>query len=71
MPQRTCTKTKANIASPHKRITLPITMEKYQEIINDCRAYRTWVDEMNVQHSELFPNEIAEGVCHEAWRMMS
>jgi hypothetical protein len=61
MPQRTCTKTKANIASPHKRITLPITMEKYRAIINDCRAYRTWVDEMIVQHPELFPTEIAEG----------
>jgi hypothetical protein len=56
-----CTKTKAAIASLHKRITLPITMEKYREIIHDCRAYRTWVDEMIVQHSELFPNEIAEG----------
>jgi hypothetical protein len=61
MPQRTCTKTKAKIASPHKRITLPIPMEKYREIINDCRAYRTWVDEMIVQHPELFPTEIAEG----------
>ena len=61
MPQRTCTKTKAKIASPHKRITLPIPMEKYREIINDCRAYRAWVDEMVVQHPELFPTEIAEG----------
>ena len=61
MPQRTCTKTKAAVASPHKRITLPITMEKYREIINDCRAYRTWVDEMIVQYPELFPTEMAEG----------
>ena len=36
-------------------------MEKYREIIDDCRAYRTWVDEMIVQHPELFPTEIAEG----------
>jgi len=36
-------------------------MEKYREIVTDCRAYRTWVDEMIVQYPELFPQAIAEG----------
>src|SRR4030065_2455392 len=61
MPQRKCTKTKAVIASPIKRITLPITMEKYREIVDDCPAYRKWVDEMIVKHPELFPQAIGAG----------
>jgi hypothetical protein len=61
MPQRNCTKTKASVVSPHKRITLPITMEKYQEIVGDHRAYRKWVDEMIAQSPELFPKEIVGG----------
>jgi len=61
MPERKCTKTKAKIASPNKRITLPIAMEKYREIVNDFHAYRQWVDELIVQHPELFPKEMADG----------
>jgi len=61
MPQRKCTKTKAVIASPIKRITLPITMEKYREIVDDCSAYRKWVDEMIAKHPELFPQAIGTG----------
>jgi hypothetical protein len=61
MPQRQCTKTEADITSPCKRITLPITLEKYSEIIGDCYAYREWVDEMIVQHEELFPDAIRDG----------
>lgn len=61
MPQRKCTKTKTVIASPIKRITLPITMEKYREIVDDCCTYRKWVDEMIVEHPELFPKTIGAG----------
>ena len=61
MPQRKCTKTKTVIASPIKRITLPITMEKYREIVDDCCTYRKWVDEMIVEHPELFPKTIDVG----------
>src|SRR5664279_5938262 len=61
MPQRQCTKTEADITSACKRITLPITLGKYSEIIGDCCAYREWVDEMIVQHVELFPDAIREG----------
>jgi len=61
MPQRKCTKTKTIITSPNKRITLPITMEKYREIVDECYAYRKWVDEMIVEHPELFPKAIGAG----------
>ncbi len=52
---------KDRIASPIKRITLPIAMEKYREIVADCCAYRKWVDEMIVEHPELFPKTIGAG----------
>jgi hypothetical protein len=61
MPQRNCTKIKADVVSPNKRITLPIRMEQYQEIVGDHRAYREWVDEMIVQYAELFPKEVVGG----------
>lgn len=61
MPQRNCTKTKADVVISHKRITLPLSMEQYQEIVGDYRAYRKWVDEMIVQYPELFPKEIVGG----------
>ena len=61
MPQRECTKTKTNIARAQKRITLPIDAEKYREIVNDCGAYRKWIDNMVVKHPELFPKSIVNG----------
>ena len=61
MPPRQCTKTKAEVTSPCKRIILPITMEKYGEIIGDFHAYREWMDEMIVQHPELFPEAVRDG----------
>ncbi len=61
MPPRQCTKTKAEVTSPCKRITLPITMEEYGEMVGDSRAFRAWVDEMVVQHAELFPVAIQAG----------
>jgi hypothetical protein len=61
MPQRQCTKTKVDVTSPSKRITLPIGMEEYEEIIGDPCAYRKWVDAMIVRYPELFPRAISTG----------
>ncbi|MFZ6028628.1 MAG: hypothetical protein ACOYYS_13000 [Chloroflexota bacterium] len=61
MPHRECTKTKAQVARPNKRITLPIETEKYTELVNDSQAYRTWLDEMIATSPELFPAGIGEG----------
>ena len=40
---------------------MPITLEKYNEIIGSWHTYREWVDEMIVQHLELFPEAIRDG----------
>ena len=61
MPQRQCTKTKMKVARPQKRITLPIERERYSEIVDDCQAYRKWLDEMIAKYPELFPADIREG----------
>lgn len=61
MPQRKCTKTKANVTKPSKRITLPIPLEQYRAIAADRQAYRAWVDELIGQHPELFPSAITSG----------
>jgi hypothetical protein len=61
MPQRKCTTTKANTASPTKRITLPISLADYRGIMNDRPAFREWLDHMIEQHPELFPESIGQG----------
>lgn len=61
MAQRKCTKTISNVARAQKRITLPIEMEEYREIVDNCGAYRKWVDEMIIVYPELFPKRIEDG----------
>lgn len=61
MPQRKCTKTKTEVTRAQKRITLPIEIEKYKGIVNDCCAYRKWLDKMIVCYPELFPKNIGDG----------
>ena len=61
MPQRKCTKTISNVARVQRRITLPIELEQYREIVDDYVAYRKWVDEMIIVYPELFPKNIVEG----------
>jgi hypothetical protein len=61
MPQRESTKTKAKVARPQKRITLPIEQEQYNKIVDDCQTYRKWLDEMIGSYPELFPKNIGEG----------
>jgi hypothetical protein len=61
MPQRNCTKKKTQVTRPQKRITLPIEKERYSEIVDDCKAYRKWLDGMIVKHPELFPKNISDG----------
>jgi hypothetical protein len=36
-------------------------MEKYREIVGDCSDYRKWIDQMIVEHAELFPKAIGLG----------
>jgi hypothetical protein len=61
MPHRECTKTKTEVTRPNKRITLPVEAERYNEVVNDAQAYRTWLDEMIVAYPELFSASISAG----------
>lgn len=61
MPQRKCTKNQTEVTRAHKRITLPIEMEQYNKTVDDCQAYRRWLDEMIVKYPELFPENISNG----------
>src|SRR5262249_47652999 len=58
---RKCTKTRAEVTNPSKRITLPISLEHYRQIVADRLSYRVWLDAMIAQHPELFPQAITSG----------
>jgi hypothetical protein len=61
MPRRKYSKTKTDVTKPSKRITLPIELERYQEIIDEPSAFRHWLDKMIERYPELFPATIEEG----------
>lgn len=61
MPQRKYSKTRTKVAKPTKRITLPIELEQYNHMVNDCVAFRKWLDQMIEQYPELFPSDISTG----------
>jgi hypothetical protein len=61
MPQRKYSKTKTKVTKPSKRITLPIELDQYHQLIDQPSAFRQWLDEMIKQYPELFPVAIAAG----------
>jgi hypothetical protein len=61
MPRRKYSKTRTDVTKPSKRITLPIELERYQEIIGEPDAFRHWVDRMIERYPELFPATIEDG----------
>jgi hypothetical protein len=61
MPQRKYSKTQSKVAKPTKRITLPIELDKYNQIVTDKDTFRSWLDQMIEQYPELFPPEIGAG----------
>ena len=61
MPRRKYSKTKTDVTKPSKRITLPIELERYQEIIDELGAFRHWLDRMIERYPELFPATIEDG----------
>jgi hypothetical protein len=62
--KKVLSKTKTEVTRAQKRITLPIEMEKYSEIVDGCQAYRKWLDEMIIKHPEL-------GKIHESGSLIS
>ena len=61
MPRRNYSKSKTDVTKPSKRITLPIELERYQEIIDEPSAFRHWLDRMIERYPELFPATIEAG----------
>jgi len=61
MPQRKYSKTKSDVTKPSKRITLPIDLDQYHQIIDKPSKFRQWLNEMIEQYPELFPVVIKNG----------
>jgi len=61
MPQRKYTKIRAEKRRAFKRITLPIDLETYQDIVEHPEAFRRWLDEQIVKYPQLFPKAIEQG----------
>lgn len=47
MPPRNCTIIKEEVIAVSKRITLPIDLEEYKAIVQETRAFRSWVVWLN------------------------
>lgn len=61
MPPRKCTKHKAEVTRPCKRITLPLSMATYQAAVQKPQTFRNMVDTAIQNHPELFPPSMAAG----------
>ena len=61
MPQRQYSKEQTKVTKKNKRITLPVTLEAYNELKKDAAAFRQWLDGMITFYPELFPADIAKG----------
>lgn len=61
MPQRKYNKTKVESIKHTKRITLPIDLSTYNELLSDKKAFRQHLDKAMQTYPELFPNDIDQG----------
>jgi hypothetical protein len=61
MPQRQYSKKQTKVTKKNKRITLPITLDVYNELKEDAATFRQWLDEMIKVYPELFPSDITSG----------
>jgi hypothetical protein len=61
MPPRQCTKTKDEIATPMRRICVPMDREDYDEVVKDKQDFREMIDDFVEIYPELFPADIAQG----------
>jgi hypothetical protein len=61
MPQREVNTSKSLIAKPSQRITVPISREDHEAIIDDADRYRAYLDAVIAQFPELFPAAIEDG----------
>src|SRR5260370_14108491 len=61
MPQREVDTSKSLIAKRSQRITVPISREDHEAIIDDADRYRAYLDAVIAQFPELFPSAIEDG----------
>jgi hypothetical protein len=61
MPQRNYSKKRSKVTKVSRRITLPIELSRYNELVQDAKAFRAWLDTMIATYPELFPKEISQG----------
>ena len=61
MPQRKYSKQHCKATKVSKRIILPIELSSYNELSQEAKAFRAWLDTMIANYPELFPADIEIG----------
>jgi hypothetical protein len=61
MPQRQYSQKRSKVTRVSKRIILPIELNRYNELSQDAQTFRSWLDTMIANYSELFPVDINLG----------
>ena len=61
MPQRKYSKQRCKVTKVNKRIILPIKLSSYNELSQDAKVFRGWLDTMIATYPELFPRSIKIG----------
>ena len=61
MPQRSHTTERSQVLKVNKRVTLPIPLAEYKELISDSKGFRRKLDSMLATYPELFPEVITGG----------
>ena len=61
MPQRKYSKQHCKVTKVSKRIILPIELSSYNELSQEAKAFRAWLDTMIANYPELFPADIEIG----------
>jgi hypothetical protein len=61
MPQRKYSKQRSRVTKVNKRIVLPIELRTYNQLSQNAKTFRVWVDTMIATYPELFPASINIG----------
>ena len=61
MPQRKYSKQRCKVTKVSKRIILPIELSTYNELSQEAKTFRVWLDTMIADYPELFPVDIERG----------
>ena len=61
MPQRKYSKQRCRVTKECKRIILPVELSTYNELSQEAKSFRAWLDTMIANYPELFPADIEIG----------